>query len=59
MCIRADDSGGGCADCGYDLRMTMVVIAAVLIDDYDAVKITVIRISIFISSQFISGTLFT
>ena len=37
----------------------MIVIAAVLIDDYDAVRITVIRISIFISSQFISGTLFT
>ncbi|KAI4565744.1 hypothetical protein MJT46_009119, partial [Ovis ammon polii x Ovis aries] len=33
---RADDSGGGCADCGYDLRITMIVIAAVLIDDYDA-----------------------
>ena len=44
---------------GYDLRMMMITTAAVLIDDYDVVRMTVIRISIFISSQFISGTLFT
>ena len=44
---------------GHDLRMTMIMTAAELIDGYDVVRMTVIRISIFLSSQFISGTLFT
>lgn len=44
----------------YDVRMVVVMMAAVLMKVYDDMRMTaVMRITVFISSQYISGVLYT